>query len=211
MPRQERLDAPGTLHHVIGRGIERQTIFREAAATRCAFTQLAVLEYGYSAAAVARVLGSGCVYDSATGCAGRAIPVGRAHPEEVPRVNCRISVVPSSVGGRSRRPAGPIRTPRAGARITRRLARARNDATGGEQEIGGGRRLGGPQSAPTPQRRESRRRTSRRSNGRWNGEISRSGSPGGRSRPSSRERTSVSRQANATPVGTRASSSRAPT
>jgi hypothetical protein len=27
MPRQPRLDAPGTLHHVIGRGIEGTTIF----------------------------------------------------------------------------------------------------------------------------------------------------------------------------------------
>ena len=31
MPRQARLDAPGTLHHVIGRGIERRPIFREVA------------------------------------------------------------------------------------------------------------------------------------------------------------------------------------
>jgi len=29
MPRQARLDAPGTLHHVIGRGIERTKIFRK--------------------------------------------------------------------------------------------------------------------------------------------------------------------------------------
>ena len=28
MPRQARLDAPGTLHHVIGRGIEGTKIFR---------------------------------------------------------------------------------------------------------------------------------------------------------------------------------------
>jgi len=28
MPRQPRLDAPGTLHHVIGRGIDGVTIFR---------------------------------------------------------------------------------------------------------------------------------------------------------------------------------------
>ena len=28
MPRQARLDAPGTLHHVIGRGIEGIPIFR---------------------------------------------------------------------------------------------------------------------------------------------------------------------------------------
>ena len=29
MPRQARLDAPGTLHHVMIRGTERQRIFRE--------------------------------------------------------------------------------------------------------------------------------------------------------------------------------------
>jgi putative transposase len=28
MPRQPRLDAPGTLHHVMGRGIEGSEIFR---------------------------------------------------------------------------------------------------------------------------------------------------------------------------------------
>ena len=28
MPRQARLDAPGTLHHVMVRGIERTTLFR---------------------------------------------------------------------------------------------------------------------------------------------------------------------------------------
>lgn len=31
MPRQARLDAPGTLHHVIGRGIEGVKILREEA------------------------------------------------------------------------------------------------------------------------------------------------------------------------------------
>jgi putative transposase len=29
MPRQARLDAPGALHHVMGRGLDRQTIFRD--------------------------------------------------------------------------------------------------------------------------------------------------------------------------------------
>ena len=29
MPRQPRLDAPGTLHHVMGRGIERLKIFQD--------------------------------------------------------------------------------------------------------------------------------------------------------------------------------------
>lgn len=31
MPREPRLDAPGALHHVMGRGIERINIFRTAA------------------------------------------------------------------------------------------------------------------------------------------------------------------------------------
>ena len=31
MPRQPRLDAPNTLHHVMVRGLERRTIFREDA------------------------------------------------------------------------------------------------------------------------------------------------------------------------------------
>ena len=29
MPRQARIDAPGALHHIIGRGIERRKIFRD--------------------------------------------------------------------------------------------------------------------------------------------------------------------------------------
>jgi REP element-mobilizing transposase RayT len=29
MPRQARIDAPGTLHHIIVRGIERKKIFRD--------------------------------------------------------------------------------------------------------------------------------------------------------------------------------------
>jgi hypothetical protein len=29
MPRQARLDAPGTLHHVMIRGVEGESIFRE--------------------------------------------------------------------------------------------------------------------------------------------------------------------------------------
>ena len=31
MPRQARIDAPGALHHVIARGIERGTIFQDDA------------------------------------------------------------------------------------------------------------------------------------------------------------------------------------
>ena len=30
MPRKSRIDAPGALHHVIGRGINRQDIFTDA-------------------------------------------------------------------------------------------------------------------------------------------------------------------------------------
>ncbi len=30
MPRGPRLDAPGVLHHVMGRGLDRQRIFRDA-------------------------------------------------------------------------------------------------------------------------------------------------------------------------------------
>jgi REP-associated tyrosine transposase len=29
MPRQSRIDAPGALHHIIARGIERKTIFKD--------------------------------------------------------------------------------------------------------------------------------------------------------------------------------------
>ncbi len=29
MPRQARIDAPGALHHIIGRGIKRRKIFRD--------------------------------------------------------------------------------------------------------------------------------------------------------------------------------------
>jgi len=29
MPRQARIDSPGALHHIIGRGIERKSIFRD--------------------------------------------------------------------------------------------------------------------------------------------------------------------------------------
>ncbi len=31
MPRQARIDYPGALHHIIGRGIERRAIFKEEA------------------------------------------------------------------------------------------------------------------------------------------------------------------------------------
>jgi len=79
MPRQPRLDAPGTLHHVIGRGIEGTAIFRNEedkrnflsrvaefcqagfwmvyARGRCLICQLEVGRKGYPAVEVARFLG----------------------------------------------------------------------------------------------------------------------------------------------------------
>jgi hypothetical protein len=96
MPRPPRLDAPGTLHHVIGRGIEGTKIFRNEgdkrdflsrvaqlcpasfwmvyASARCLFCQLAVGRMGYPAAEVARFLGG------TTSAVGRASP-SESHPE----------------------------------------------------------------------------------------------------------------------------------
>jgi len=37
MPRRARLDAPGTLHHVIVRGIEKRMIVNDAADRLCDF------------------------------------------------------------------------------------------------------------------------------------------------------------------------------
>ncbi len=39
MPRQARIDAPGALHHVIARGIERNEIFRDNADREDFFTK----------------------------------------------------------------------------------------------------------------------------------------------------------------------------
>jgi hypothetical protein len=73
MPRQARLDAPGTLHHAILRGIARgkivagegvgKTDLRSGIRTRAVvmarrlFCQVAVREMGYSGAGVPRFLG----------------------------------------------------------------------------------------------------------------------------------------------------------
>jgi len=43
MPRQPRLDCPGTVHHVMGRGIERTKIFRNKADREDSLTRLAEL------------------------------------------------------------------------------------------------------------------------------------------------------------------------
>jgi len=51
MPRQPRLDAPGTLHHVMGRGIEKTKIFREDADREDFLSRLAELcERGFLSA-----------------------------------------------------------------------------------------------------------------------------------------------------------------
>ena len=82
MPRLARLDAPGVLHHVMGRGIERKKIFineyeknfgkkynislgeirsdsrrKDVVEARCSISWIAVRELGYSGADVARYLG----------------------------------------------------------------------------------------------------------------------------------------------------------
>ncbi len=59
MPRLARLDAPGVLHHVMGRGIEPKEIFfrRVIVEAQGAVSWIAVRELGYSGADVARYLG----------------------------------------------------------------------------------------------------------------------------------------------------------
>ena len=46
MPRQSRLDAPGTLHHVMGRGIEKTAIFRNEEDRKDFLNRIAVLCQG---------------------------------------------------------------------------------------------------------------------------------------------------------------------
>ena len=46
MPRQSRLDAPGTLHHVMGRGIEKTAIFRKEEDRKDFLNRIAVLCQG---------------------------------------------------------------------------------------------------------------------------------------------------------------------
>jgi hypothetical protein len=66
MPRGARLDAPGTLHHVIGRGIAEIKIFRtkrgredflRRIATLCLTGVIAVKKLRYTGASVTRFLG----------------------------------------------------------------------------------------------------------------------------------------------------------
>ena len=63
MPRQARLDAPGILHHVMVRGLERRPIFRDDVDRRDFCTRLEGLAYlalevcGYTGSAAADLLG----------------------------------------------------------------------------------------------------------------------------------------------------------
>ena len=72
MPRLARLDAPGVLHHVMGRSIERREIFHSdidrnnfigrlstlaAVNARRAMSWIGVRELGYSGADIARYIG----------------------------------------------------------------------------------------------------------------------------------------------------------
>jgi hypothetical protein len=43
MPKMPRMDAPGTLHHIMGRGIERTKIFRNKEDREDFLTRLAAL------------------------------------------------------------------------------------------------------------------------------------------------------------------------
>ncbi len=61
MPRQARLDAPGTLHHVIIRGLERGAIVKDDADRAAFVTRLgdlaqAARHLGVSTAAISRIL-----------------------------------------------------------------------------------------------------------------------------------------------------------
>jgi hypothetical protein len=69
MPRQPRLDTPGALHHVMGRGIDGITIFgsrkdcedflgrlQDVVRCRKIVCQIAIKKMGYSGAHVARFL-----------------------------------------------------------------------------------------------------------------------------------------------------------
>ena len=54
MPKLARLDAPGVLHHVMGRGIERR---RAVVNARRAISWIGVRQLGYSGADIAGYLG----------------------------------------------------------------------------------------------------------------------------------------------------------
>ena len=51
MPRKARIDAPGALHHIIIRGIERKAIFKD----------IAVRKFGYKCSDVSKAMGISAV------------------------------------------------------------------------------------------------------------------------------------------------------
>ena len=61
MPRQSRIDAPGALHHVMIRGIERREIFQDDKVRESFLDQLASVakELGTSPSAVNKSIGRG--------------------------------------------------------------------------------------------------------------------------------------------------------
>jgi len=61
MPRQSRIDAPGALHHVMIRGIERREIFQDDKDRESFLDRLAsvVRELGISPSAVSKSIGRG--------------------------------------------------------------------------------------------------------------------------------------------------------
>ena len=61
MPRQSRIDAPGALHHVMIRGIERWDIFQDDKDRESFLDRLAsvVRELGVSPSAVSKSIGRG--------------------------------------------------------------------------------------------------------------------------------------------------------
>ena len=61
MPRQSRIDAPGALHHVMIRGIERREIFQDDKVRESFLDRLAsvVRELGISPSAVSKSIGRG--------------------------------------------------------------------------------------------------------------------------------------------------------
>ena len=61
MPRQSRIDAPGALHHVMIRGIERREIFQDDKDRESFLDRLASVdrELGISPSAVSKSIGRG--------------------------------------------------------------------------------------------------------------------------------------------------------
>ena len=56
MPRRARLDAPGTLHHVIAGGLEGREIFRDKSDYEGYLSRLARLRLGVTISCISRVM-----------------------------------------------------------------------------------------------------------------------------------------------------------